>query len=64
MVRNTPKTLKMYCKIIEEACREPLGEIQFLKKWQENKIREGQGLYETLGCSIISQGSLENLLEN
>jgi hypothetical protein len=41
----------MYCKIIEEVCREPLGEIQFFKKWRENKIEGGQGLYRTLGWS-------------
>jgi hypothetical protein len=41
----------MYCKIIEEVCREPLGEIQFEKKWRENKKEGGQGLYGTLGWS-------------
>jgi hypothetical protein len=39
----------MYSKIIEEVCREPLGEIQFEKKWPENKMEGGQGLYRTLG---------------
>jgi hypothetical protein len=38
----------MYCKIIEEVCREPLGEIQFEKNG--GKTNEGgQGLYRTLG---------------
>jgi hypothetical protein len=41
----------MYCKIIEEVCREPLGEIQFEKKWQLSKMERGQGLYRTLGWS-------------
>jgi hypothetical protein len=41
----------MYSKIIEEVCREPLGEIQFEKKWRENKMEGGQGLYRTLGWS-------------
>jgi hypothetical protein len=41
----------MYCKIIEEVCREPLGEIQFEKKWRKNKMEGGQGLYRTLGWS-------------
>ncbi len=42
--QGSPKTLEMYCKIIEEVCREPLGEIQFEKKWRENKMEGGQGL--------------------
>jgi hypothetical protein len=33
----------MYCKIIEE--------IQFEKKWRENKMEGGKGLYRTLGWS-------------
>jgi hypothetical protein len=41
----------MYCKIIEKVCRELLGEIQFEKKWRENKMEGGQGLYGTLGWS-------------
>jgi hypothetical protein len=41
----------MYCKIIEEVCREPLGEIQLEKKWRENKMEGGQGVYRTLGWS-------------
>jgi hypothetical protein len=40
----------MYCKIIEEVCRESLGEIQFLKM-AANKMEGGQGLYRTLGWS-------------
>jgi hypothetical protein len=40
----------MYCKIIEEVCREPLGEIQF-EKHGTKKIEGGQGLYRTLGWS-------------
>jgi hypothetical protein len=38
----------MYCKIIEEVSREPLVEIQFEKKWWQNKMEGGQGLYRTL----------------
>jgi hypothetical protein len=49
--QGSPKTLYMYSKIIEEVCREPMGEIQFLKKWLENKMEGGQGLYRTLGWS-------------
>ncbi len=41
----------MYCKIIEEVCREPLGEIQFEKNGAKTKIEGGQGLYRTLGRS-------------
>jgi hypothetical protein len=41
----------MYCKIIEEVCREPLGEILFEQKWREHKMEGGQGLYRTLGWS-------------
>jgi hypothetical protein len=38
----------MYRKIIEEVYREPLGEIQFeKKKWLENKMEWGKGLYRT-----------------
>jgi hypothetical protein len=48
--RGSPKTLSMYCKIIE-ICREPLGEILFEKKCRENKMEGGQGLYRTLGWS-------------
>ncbi len=47
----------MYCKIFEEVCREPLGEIQFEKIWRQNKMEGGQGLYRTL-----FQGSVENPL--
>jgi hypothetical protein len=31
----------MYCKIIEEVYREPLGEIQFEKKWREKQNGRG-----------------------
>jgi hypothetical protein len=41
----------MYCKIIEVVWREPLGEIQLEKKWRENKMKGGQGLYRSLGWS-------------
>jgi hypothetical protein len=52
----------MNCKIIEEVCREPLGEIQFLKKWRENTMEGGQGYIELLGGVEIFQGSMENPL--
>jgi hypothetical protein len=45
----------MYCKIIEEVCREPLGEIQFEKNGGKNKMEGGQGLYRTLGWSKRSR---------
>ncbi len=60
--QGPPKTLPMYCKIIEEVCREPLGEILFEKKWRENKMEGGQGLYRLLGGLEIFQGSMENPL--
>jgi hypothetical protein len=40
----------MYCKIIEEVCREPLGEIQFEKNGGKTNGR-GASLYGTLGWS-------------
>jgi hypothetical protein len=52
----------MYCKIIEEVCREPLGEIQFEKKWQENKMEGGKVFKEPLGAVEIYQGSVGNPL--
>ncbi len=52
----------MYCKSFEEVCREPLGEIQFEKKWRQNKIEGGQVFIEPLGGVEIFQGSVENLL--
>jgi hypothetical protein len=53
----------MYCKIIEEVCREPLGEIQLEKKWQENKMEGGGKVFiEPLGGVEIFQGSVENPL--
>jgi hypothetical protein len=39
--QDPSKTLKMYYKIIEEVCREPLGEIQFGNKRRENKMGGG-----------------------
>jgi hypothetical protein len=45
----------MYCKIIKDVCREPLGEIQFEKKCRQNKT-------ESLGGVEIFQGSVENPL--
>jgi hypothetical protein len=41
----------LYCKIIEEACREPLGEILFEKKMAGKQNGRGQSLYRTLGWS-------------
>jgi hypothetical protein len=41
----------MYCKIIQEVFREPWGEIQIEKKWRENKMEGGQGLYRNVGWS-------------
>jgi hypothetical protein len=52
----------MYCTIIEEVYREPLGEIQFEKKWRQNKMKGGQDLYRALGWSRDFQGSVENPL--
>jgi hypothetical protein len=53
----------MYCKTIEEACREALGEIQF-EKMVENKMGGGQSRYtiELLGGVQISKGFVENPL--
>jgi hypothetical protein len=48
----------MYCKIIEEVCKEPLGEKQFEKKWRPNKMV----FIEPLGGVEIFQGSVENPL--
>ncbi len=52
----------MYCKIIEEVCREPLGEIQFDKKWWQNKMEGGKVFIKLLGGVEIFQGSVENPL--
>jgi hypothetical protein len=51
----------MYCKIIEEVCRESLGEIQFEKMaGKQNGRGGGQGLYRSLGWR--TEGSVENPL--
>jgi hypothetical protein len=39
----------MYCKITEEVCREPLGEIQFEKKIAKTKWKGGKVFIEPLG---------------
>jgi hypothetical protein len=54
--KGSPKTLQMYYKIIEEVCREALSEIQFEKKWRQNKMEGGQGNYRTLGWSRDFKG--------
>jgi hypothetical protein len=50
----------MYCKIIEEVCREPLGEVQFEKIWRENKMEGRKVFIEPLGGVEIFQESVEN----
>jgi hypothetical protein len=50
----------MYCKIIEEVCRESLGEIQFLKNGSKTKWKGGKVFIEPLGGVEIFQGSVEN----
>jgi hypothetical protein len=52
----------MYCKIFEEVCREPFGDIQFEKKWQENKMEGGKVFIEPFGGVEIFQGSKANPL--
>ncbi len=52
----------MYCKIIEEVCREPFGEILFEKKRRENKMEGGKVFIEPVGGVEIFQGSVENPL--
>jgi hypothetical protein len=52
----------MYCKIIEEVCREPLGEIQFEKKWRKTRRKGGKVFIEPLGGVEIFQGYVENPL--
>jgi hypothetical protein len=52
----------MYCKIIEEVCREPLGEIQSLKNCVKTKWKGGKVFIEPLGGVEIFQGSVENPL--
>jgi hypothetical protein len=50
----------MYCKIIEEVCREPLGEIQFEKKNGRKTRWKGVKVFiEPLGGVEIFQGSKE-----
>jgi hypothetical protein len=39
----------MYCKIIEEVCREPLGEVQFEKNGGKTKWKGGKVFIEPLG---------------
>jgi hypothetical protein len=50
----------MYCKILEEVCREPLGEIQFEKNGGIKKWKGGKVFIEPLGGAEIFQGSVEN----
>jgi hypothetical protein len=52
----------MYFKIIEEVCREPLGEIQFEKNGGKTKWKGGKVFIEPLGGVEIFQGSVENPL--
>jgi hypothetical protein len=52
----------MYCKIIEEACREPLGEIQMEKNGGKTKWKWGRVFIEPLCGVEIFQGSVENPL--
>jgi hypothetical protein len=52
----------MYFKIIEEVCREPLGEIQFEKNCGKTKWKRGKVFIEPLGGVEIFQGSMENPL--
>jgi hypothetical protein len=52
----------MYCQIIEEVCREPLGEIQFEKNGGKTKWKGGKVFIEPLGGVEIFQGSVENPL--
>ncbi len=61
--RGSPKTLYIYCKIIEEVRREPLDEKQFFKKnggktkWKGDKV-----LIEPLCWVEIFQGYVEKPL--
>jgi hypothetical protein len=52
----------MYCKIIEEVCREPLGESNCEKNGGKIKWKGGKAFIEPLGGVEIFQGSVENLL--
>jgi hypothetical protein len=51
----------MYCKIIEEVCREPLGEIQFEQNG-EKKNERGKVFIEPLGGVEIFHGFVKNPL--
>jgi hypothetical protein len=51
----------MYCKIIEEDCREPLGDIQFEKNGKKTKWK-GNKVFLTLGWSRDFPRSVENSL--
>ncbi len=51
----------MYCKIIEEDCREPLGDIQFEKNGRKTKWK-GNKVFLTLGWSRDFPRSVENPL--
>jgi hypothetical protein len=50
----------MYCKIIEEGFREPLGDIQFQKMAEKQNVRGGKVFLEPLGGVQIFRGSVEN----
>jgi hypothetical protein len=52
----------MSCKIIEEACRESLGEIQFEKNYGKTKWKGCKVFIEPLDGVEIFQGSVENPL--
>ncbi len=57
--QGSPKTLSMYCKITEEVCKEPLGEILFEKNGGKTKWKGGKVFIEPLGGVEIFQGSVE-----
>ncbi len=52
----------MYCKIIEEVCREPLGENSLKKNSGKIKWKWGKVFIEPLGGVEIFQGPVENPL--
>jgi hypothetical protein len=60
--QGSPNTLSMYCKIIEEVCREPLGEILFEKNGGKTKWKGDQVFIAPLGGVEIFQGSAVNPL--
>jgi hypothetical protein len=60
--QGSPKTLSMYCKIIEEVCREPLGEILVEKNGGKTKWKGDKVFIEPLAGVEICQGSVENPL--